>query len=68
MDAGGHVMKACELLALQFGFRVGEDFRVERLFELEQMPEDARQFCGSGPDGERECWDRDSLRRGRLML
>jgi hypothetical protein len=33
----GHVVEALELLAVHLLF-FGEDFRVERLFELEQMP------------------------------
>ena len=32
-------MKALELLAFHLGFFLGEDFWVEGLFELEQMPE-----------------------------
>ena len=38
-------MQPRELIALHSFLLLGEDFRVEGLFELEQMPEDARLLC-----------------------
>ena len=40
-------MEAGQLLAFQFHLFFGEHFRVERRFELEQVPEDARQFAAA---------------------
>ena len=50
VERRGHRLQACELLAAHFRLLFGEDFRVEGLFELEQMPEDARQLMRHGRD------------------
>lgn len=44
-------MKPGEFFAAQFFFFMAEDFRIERLLELEQVPEDASQFVSHGGDG-----------------
>jgi hypothetical protein len=41
-EGGGGVLEAGELLAFLPGFRLGEDFRVERLPEFQPVPPDAR--------------------------
>jgi hypothetical protein len=43
-DGSGGVLEAGELLPFLPGLRLGEDFRVEPLPELQPVPEDARQF------------------------
>jgi hypothetical protein len=40
---GGGVLEAGELLAFLPGLRLGEDFRVARLPELQPVPPDTRQ-------------------------
>ncbi len=49
VEGGGQLVKSVELLALQFGLLYGEDLRVERLFELQEMPEDVRQVDSLAP-------------------
>jgi len=43
-EGGSCVLKSCEFFAVHFFFFMTEDFRVEWLFELEQVPDPYRHW------------------------